>query len=94
MNLHEEMDRLDKKCEELLKNKKIRKLYNQVVKEQEENTLKLFYNKDNKKLIMINNKDNITYTKKILLQNKTKDTQCDIGLNDNSLDESSLFGWS
>ncbi len=31
MNLQEEMDRLDKKCDELLKNKKIRKLYNQVV---------------------------------------------------------------
>ncbi len=35
MNLQEEMDRLDKKCNELLKNKKIRKLYNHVVKKQE-----------------------------------------------------------
>ncbi len=35
MNLQKEMDKLDKKCNELLKNKKIRKLYNQVLKEQE-----------------------------------------------------------
>ncbi len=46
------MDELDRKCDKLLKNKKVRKLYNQIVKEQEENILKFCYNKDNEELMI------------------------------------------